>query len=699
MKYSRITYTTEQTINLENGWNLINPFTNLNISQVLSQLGDNLEVIQGMDKTYQKTYADENQDFLNDFKNFEEPIGYWVKVANDTILRFPIVNLNVAPTITGIAITTVNIDDSYQFLPTASDGNDDVLIFSIENRPTWATFNSTTGLLAGTPPSGSEGISANVIISVSDGIERVSLAPFNIEVKLFIDTDGDGIANDVDLDDDNDGVFDIDEIAIGTDPLDALSKPLTLSGTIYYERVQPLHNGGGTTLDSNNITQERAKQIVVKLIDSSGVVMASATTDDNGAYSFEKLLPNSNVKVRAYAQMFKDSKWDLKIIDNINGNAQYVLEGSLVSIGSSNSVRNLTATVITKNSPPFAMLGSVYEAMKKVIDVNNSAIFPPLNVNWSVNNVETGTYYDGNDNIMILGDQNGDSDEYDDHIIIHEWGHYFEEKFSRADSIGGEHGAGETLDIRLAFGEGFGNAWSAIVTDDPLYYDTYNNSGWNMNIETATHETPGWFSEASIQRILYDLYDSNDDGADSLSLGFKPIYDLLTGPQKTTEAFTSIFSFITELKNESSSNSGKIDAIVASENIATIDNIYGENRLNNLEAITLPIYHELTIGETLNNICTSTTYGFGNKLNNHRFIRFTINSSKPYSIQVTQNNGTASDPDFAIFQTSPFKQVALSNGANKGEEQATFTLTSGQYILNLNDAKNLSKACFNVSIN
>lgn len=474
---------------------------------------------------------------------------------------------------------------------------------------------------------------------------------------------------------------------------------LTISGKIEYERIHPLHTGSSTILDSNNISNESAKRVIVEAINTAGVAIATTSTDDNGNYQLKNIPETTNLKIRVYAKMLKSSGWDVKVIDNTNGNAQYVMEGSMVNTGSSNTVRNLRATSRDKISPPFAILDSVYLAMKKTLVADSSVIFPPLKLNWSVNNIESGTYYDGNDNIMILGDQQGDSDEYDGHIMIHEWGHYFEAKFSRADSIGGSHGTGDHLDIRLAFGEGWGNALSAMVTDDPLYYDTYNNSGWNMNIETATHETPGWFSEASIQRILYDLYDSNDDGADSLSLGFKPIYDLLTGPQKTTEAFTSIFSFITELKNESSSNSGKIDAIVASENIATIDNIYGENRLNNLEAITLPIYHELTIGETLNNICTSTTYGFGNKLNNHRFIRFTINSSKPYSIQVTQNNGTASDPDFAIFQTSPFKQVALSNGANRGEEQATFTLTSGQYILDLNDAKNLSKACFNVSIN
>jgi len=286
--------------------------------------------------------------------------------------------------------------------------------------------------------------------------------------------------------------------------------------------------------------------------------------------------------------------------------------------------------------------------------------------------------------------------------MIHEWGHYFEAKFSRADSIGGNHGSGDHLDIRLAFGEGWGNALSAMVTDDPLYYDTMTKDkkpiGWNMNIETAHQDTPGWFSEASIQRILYDLYDSNDDGADTLSLGFKPIYDLLTGKQKSTEAFTSLFSFVTELKNENPNNSAKIDAIIASENIATIDDIYGENRFNNLEATTLPIYQELTIDKTLDEVCTSKEYGLTNKLNNHKFVRFTINDSKSYPIRVEQNDGATSDPDFVLYQTSPFKKISLKESTRPALEESSFNLTAGDYILDIYNINNIKKTCFYVSV-
>lgn len=88
--YTRTTYDTNQSIDLISGWNLINPFTDLNLSTIKSQLGDNLEVIQGVRRTYQKSYIDTNKSFLNDFDAFEEPKGYWVKVINSTSLVFEI---------------------------------------------------------------------------------------------------------------------------------------------------------------------------------------------------------------------------------------------------------------------------------------------------------------------------------------------------------------------------------------------------------------------------------------------------------------------------------------------------------------------------------------------------------------------------------------------------------------------------------
>jgi hypothetical protein len=56
--------------------------------------------------------------------------------------------------------------------------------------------------------------------------------------------------------------------------------------------------------------------------------------------------------------------------------------------------------------------------------------------------------------MFLLGKEDVDTDEFDTHVVVHEWGHYFESAVSRSDSPGGNHALGDLLDARLAFGEG-----------------------------------------------------------------------------------------------------------------------------------------------------------------------------------------------------------------------------------------------------
>jgi Putative Ig domain len=89
---------------------------------------------------------------------------------------------NAAPTITGSPATSVPAGQAYSFQPSATDANGDVLTFSIQNRPSWATFSPTTGRLSGTPTTSQAGVYSNIVISVSDGKATRSLSAFSITV-------------------------------------------------------------------------------------------------------------------------------------------------------------------------------------------------------------------------------------------------------------------------------------------------------------------------------------------------------------------------------------------------------------------------------------------------------------------------------------------------------------------------------------
>jgi hypothetical protein len=89
---------------------------------------------------------------------------------------------NRAPTITGTPTTSITAGSSYRFSPVGSDPDGNTLSYSIQNKPSWASFSATTGRLSGTPTTANVGTSARITITVSDGTLSASLPSFTIQV-------------------------------------------------------------------------------------------------------------------------------------------------------------------------------------------------------------------------------------------------------------------------------------------------------------------------------------------------------------------------------------------------------------------------------------------------------------------------------------------------------------------------------------
>lgn len=89
---------------------------------------------------------------------------------------------NRAPTVSGTPTTSITVGNTYSFQPSASDADGNTLTFSIQNRPSWATFNTSTGRLAGSPVATDVSTYTNIIISVSDGTASASLPAFSLAV-------------------------------------------------------------------------------------------------------------------------------------------------------------------------------------------------------------------------------------------------------------------------------------------------------------------------------------------------------------------------------------------------------------------------------------------------------------------------------------------------------------------------------------
>ena len=498
---------------------------------------------------------------------------------------------------------------------------------------------------------------------------------------------------------------------------------VTLSGKLTFDLVP--FNTTTNGLNYNAITETPARGITIEALSATSAVLAATVTDGAGDYSFT-FAPNTNVRIRAKAEMLQmtGAQWNVRVVDNTSSDALYTIVGSLTDIGTLDQSRNLNAGsgwggssyTGTRAAAPFAILNPIYTALKKIEAVDADVVFPPAEFNWSVNNRaangvvangEIGTSsYVGNGEILILGDDNSDTDEYDDHVIVHEWGHYFEDQLSRSDSVGGAHSGGEKLDPRVAMGEGFGNALSGIMTDDPFYRDssgTQQGSGFAINVET--NEPAGWFDESTVQSVLYDIYDSANDGGETLSLGVGPIYEALTSPSyRSAPNFTTIFSFLAELRSQQPASVAEINTLATSRGInSTAANGAGETN-SGAVARSLPVYKAVTVNGAAVEICSSNAEGLYNKLGNRAYLSFTA-AAGAHTLSMTRTSGAASrDPDFIIYKNGTVAGRAES-GAGESEN-LTLALTAGEHVVDAYDFFNFGQggtgvagsACYNFTI-
>ncbi|MEE2730745.1 MAG: Ig-like domain-containing protein [Pseudomonadota bacterium] len=104
--------------------------------------------------------------------------------TTSTALTVTVTDVNDGPTISGTPTTSVNEDALYSFTPSGMDADaGDSLTYSIANQPSWATFDTNTGELNGTPGNEHVGTTNGIVISVRDSQNAsASLASFNLTV-------------------------------------------------------------------------------------------------------------------------------------------------------------------------------------------------------------------------------------------------------------------------------------------------------------------------------------------------------------------------------------------------------------------------------------------------------------------------------------------------------------------------------------
>ncbi|MGJ7510311.1 hypothetical protein [Variovorax sp. GT1P44] len=487
---------------------------------------------------------------------------------------------------------------------------------------------------------------------------------------------------------------------------------VALNGVATYDSIP---NPAGALIYSAS-TPKPVRGAIVEVVDGNSAILTTTTTDASGAYS-ATVPANTSVVVRVKAQMVQSGSgatWDVTVRDNTQSNAIYAMETASFSTGAAASTRNVHAPsgwggtnyTSTRVAAPFAVLDAVYAAQAKVLSVAPATVFPALRLFWSANNVpatgnpalgQIGTTFFSNDDgtsaIYVLGKEDVDTDEYDASVIAHEWGHYYQSAFSRDDSPGGSHSMADSLDRRVAFSEGWGNAWSGIALARTNYTDAVGGGqaqGSNVDLSAGASPNPGWYREASIHSILWKL---------NSIVGFKPIHDTLTSSAfKSGIAVTSIHPFTAAFDAVAPTSASTLAGLLSAQNIsAAANDPFGTLETNDGgisgTASTLPMYRTATVGGGVTSACVSNQAGPVNKLASYVYLKFTAPMARNYTITVVGPSG--SDPDFVVYSG---RQVAEADAFGTTETSAV-SLPAGESVLVINDFNNSTAAtCFNVTI-
>jgi hypothetical protein len=178
----------------------------------------------------------------------------------------------------------------------------------------------------------------------------------------------------------------------------------------------------------------------------------------------------------------------------------------------------------------------------------------------------------------------------------------------------------------------------------------------------------------------------------------------MVGGQRATPAWTTIFSFATELRARVDVNG---DALIDSQlgdeqtvNGAALD-IWGSNETNQGGASVdvLPIYFDMVADGSTSNICSNSQFDFasdkdGNKLSEFRYIRLSVPFADQYDVRIEATtvitptpvvgDRDQSDPDMYIARDGVLL-VDLTSGDPNLETGRTPTLSAGTYVADLRD--------------
>jgi len=242
----------------------------------------------------------------------------------------------------------------------------------------------------------------------------------------------------------------------------AVSSSPTVTGWVKYEDKEYWANTSTGEGEFTGVTSYKPVRFAtveaVNAIDGT-TVLASGVTDALGNYSIS-LSSAATIYVRVISSTTSPA---VNVKDMTN--TLYSVAGSSINASGASSA-NIQVPSTSPASGAFNMM-DVFTTGAQFIQSLSGSYPPALTAYWQEGNIYYGTYFCSGapdascpygEGIYVLNIPNVDTDEYDDDVLWHEYGHFIANKYSRDDSPGGAHYlTSNDLDLRLSWSEGWGD--------------------------------------------------------------------------------------------------------------------------------------------------------------------------------------------------------------------------------------------------
>ena len=462
----------------------------------------------------------------------------------------------------------------------------------------------------------------------------------------------------------------------------ALDNPFvqSVSGQAFYQKIDVTDSG----LDLNHPVMVPIRNARIEVVSRSTQSTVSVSETDQSGH-FEVPVPfDPNLAVRVVSRLQNSS---LRIADNTNLNAIYAIS---TDIDGRQPNPGVLLADTSRVSGAFNILEIVQRANETIRMADPSLDPPSVTIFWSTRNTRrTGNIAQGfvgtsffnvaNNTAYILGDRNDDSDEFDDSVIAHEYGHMIAARFSRDDSPGGETHLGDILDPRVAWSEGWANFFSSAVRNDSIWRDDSGPNGatvyrFDLRERVPAADKPGYWSETSVGTLLWELYEGSDLTG-NIRYPFPQIWAAFTDLRNDRFVYLPYF-----LEHFAARNPAATDAIQAVAQFRSID-----FRANVRPSVTMPFPRPMS-GTTVTGYVDSLSPRRTNLMQSSHFWSFTTTGgAASIRMDITgpgpAGNLNANDLDIFLMDTNGRLLDRSDRGLNGQSELISIRIPAGTYVV------------------